>query len=222
MERWFPNRRSDPAGVNYPGEPVSEPIDRRNAAPGSTLPGSGGREQPAGVSPSLPLEERAGERRLVTIFDAAGRGDIPAGCRTNMSGVLAVNPKTAFQTTKYTKHTQHERVTTRTWLTHAVSTLLAPNLCCFVSFACLVVPTALSRVNDDLLSMNLKVGQCVSPARGSTGNPPTGRGRRDALPYFDASPVQGFQARIARSGSSLPVPLLQRRRGKRRQPLSGE
>src|ERR1035438_1056649 len=86
MERWFPNRRSDPAGVNYPGEPVSEPIDRRNAAPGSTLPGSGGREQPAGGSPSLPLEERAGERRLVTIFDAAGRGDIPAGWRAAGGG----------------------------------------------------------------------------------------------------------------------------------------
>ena len=55
--------------------------------------------------------------------------------------------------------------------------------------------------------MNLKVGQCVSPARVSAGNPPTGRGRRDALPYSDASPVQGLQARIARSGNSLPNPL---------------
>ena len=31
--------------------------------------------------------------------------------------------------------------------TRAVSTLLAPNLCCFVSFAYFVVPTALSRLN---------------------------------------------------------------------------
>ena len=33
------------------------------------------------------------------------------------------------------------------------------------------------------------------------------RGRRDALPYVEASPVQGVQARIARSGNSLPHPL---------------
>jgi len=37
--------------------------------------------------------------------------------------------------------------------------------------------------------MNLKVGQCVSPARGSTVNPPIRRGRRDALPYSEASPA---------------------------------
>jgi len=37
------------------------------------------------------LEERVGERRPVTIPDAAVRGDIPAGCRANISGVLAEN-----------------------------------------------------------------------------------------------------------------------------------
>jgi hypothetical protein len=37
------------------------------------------------------LEERAGERRLVIILDAAVRGDIPAACRTNTSGVLVEN-----------------------------------------------------------------------------------------------------------------------------------
>jgi hypothetical protein len=33
------------------------------------------------------LEERVGERRPFTILDAAVRGDLPAGCRTNISGV---------------------------------------------------------------------------------------------------------------------------------------
>jgi hypothetical protein len=37
------------------------------------------------------LEERAGERRPIIILEAAVRGDLPAGCRTNMSGVLAEN-----------------------------------------------------------------------------------------------------------------------------------
>jgi hypothetical protein len=37
------------------------------------------------------LEERVGERRPITLLDAAVRGDIPAGCRTNISGVLAEN-----------------------------------------------------------------------------------------------------------------------------------
>jgi hypothetical protein len=37
------------------------------------------------------LEERAGERRPLTILDAAVRGDIPAGCRTSLSGVLVEN-----------------------------------------------------------------------------------------------------------------------------------
>jgi len=31
------------------------------------------------------LEERAGERRLVTILDTAVRGDMPVGCRTHIS-----------------------------------------------------------------------------------------------------------------------------------------
>jgi hypothetical protein len=35
------------------------------------------------------LEERAGERRPFTILDAVIRGDIPAGCSTNISGVPA-------------------------------------------------------------------------------------------------------------------------------------
>jgi hypothetical protein len=35
------------------------------------------------------LEERAGERRPVTILDVAVRGDITAGCRATISGVLA-------------------------------------------------------------------------------------------------------------------------------------
>jgi hypothetical protein len=34
------------------------------------------------------LEERAGERRPIILLDAAARGDIPAGCRTNISGGL--------------------------------------------------------------------------------------------------------------------------------------
>jgi putative protease len=40
----------------------------------------------ASASPSPPLEERVGERRPVNILDAAVRGEIPAGCRTDMSG----------------------------------------------------------------------------------------------------------------------------------------
>jgi putative protease len=45
----------------------------------------------ASGSPSPPLEERVGERRPVTTLDAAVRGDIPAGCRTNISGGLLEN-----------------------------------------------------------------------------------------------------------------------------------
>ena len=52
------------------------------------LDASGGREQRASGSPSPPLEERAGERRPITLLDAAARGDMPAGCRTNISGGL--------------------------------------------------------------------------------------------------------------------------------------
>jgi hypothetical protein len=37
------------------------------------------------------LEERVGERRAATLLEAAVGGDIPAGCRTNTSGVLAEN-----------------------------------------------------------------------------------------------------------------------------------
>jgi len=37
------------------------------------------------------LEVWVGERRPVTILAAAVRGDIPAGCRTNLSGGLAEN-----------------------------------------------------------------------------------------------------------------------------------
>ena len=51
----------------------------------------GRREQRSSGSPSPPLEERAGERRPVTTLDAAVRGDIPAGCHTNISGMLAEN-----------------------------------------------------------------------------------------------------------------------------------
>jgi hypothetical protein len=42
-------------------------------------------------SPSPPLEERVGERRPFTILDAAARGNIPAGYRTSIPGVLAEN-----------------------------------------------------------------------------------------------------------------------------------
>ena len=61
------------------------------ATPGCILDASGGREQRARGSPSPPLEERVGERRPITIFDAVLHGDIPAGCRTNISGGLAEN-----------------------------------------------------------------------------------------------------------------------------------
>jgi hypothetical protein len=37
------------------------------------------------------LEERAGERRPITILDAAVRGGILTGCGTNTSGVLVEN-----------------------------------------------------------------------------------------------------------------------------------
>src|ERR1035437_7163373 len=57
----------------------------------STSHASDGREQRASGSPSPPLEERAGERRPVTILDVAVRGDMPAGCHTYISGVLAEN-----------------------------------------------------------------------------------------------------------------------------------
>src|ERR1035437_7721171 len=57
----------------------------------STSHASDGREQRASGSPSPPLEERAGERRPVTLLDAAVRGDVPAGYRTNISGALAEN-----------------------------------------------------------------------------------------------------------------------------------
>jgi|CZKM01.1.fsa_nt_gi epoxyqueuosine reductase QueG len=56
-----------------------------------TLHASDGGEQRASCSPSPPLEERIGERRPITLRDAAVRGDIPAGCRTNTSGGLAEN-----------------------------------------------------------------------------------------------------------------------------------
>src|ERR1035441_6629475 len=52
---------------------------------------SGGPEQLVIGSPSPPLEERVGERRSLTILDAAVCGDVPAGCRTHRSGVLAEN-----------------------------------------------------------------------------------------------------------------------------------
>ena len=52
------------------------------------------------------------------------------------------------------------------------------------------------------LPVNLNVGQRVSPARVSAGNP---LGRRDALPYVDASPVQGLRARFARPGNALSI-----------------
>jgi hypothetical protein len=37
------------------------------------------------------LEEKVGERRPFTMLDVTVPGDIPAGCRTNISGVLAEN-----------------------------------------------------------------------------------------------------------------------------------
>jgi hypothetical protein len=37
------------------------------------------------------LEERAGERRPPAVLDAAVRGEIPAGCCTEISGMLAEN-----------------------------------------------------------------------------------------------------------------------------------
>jgi len=48
------------------------------ADPACALPASGRREQRASGSPSHPLEERAGERRPITVLDAAVHGDIPA------------------------------------------------------------------------------------------------------------------------------------------------
>jgi hypothetical protein len=57
----------------------------------STLPASDGRERQAGGSTSPPLEERVGERRPVNLIDAAVRGDMPVGYRTNSSGALAEN-----------------------------------------------------------------------------------------------------------------------------------
>ena len=59
--------------------------------PVSTFYASDVREPRASGSPSPPLEERVGERRPVTNLDAAVRGDIPTGCRTNLSGVRAEN-----------------------------------------------------------------------------------------------------------------------------------
>lgn len=50
-----------------------------------------GNEQRASGSPSPPLEERAGERRPITLPDATVRGDLPAGRRTNISGGQAEN-----------------------------------------------------------------------------------------------------------------------------------
>ena len=50
---------------------------------------SGGREQRARGSPSPPLEEGVGERRPITLLDAAVCGEIPAGRHTHRSGVLA-------------------------------------------------------------------------------------------------------------------------------------
>src|ERR1035437_5503905 len=61
------------------------------ANPPSTSHASDGREHRASGSPSPPLEERAGERRPLTILDAAVCGDILAGCRPHISGVLAAN-----------------------------------------------------------------------------------------------------------------------------------
>src|ERR1019366_10255627 len=62
----------------------------RGSASGRSLHASGGREQRASsVSPSPPLQERAGERR--PILDAAVSGDVLAGCRTIISGALAEN-----------------------------------------------------------------------------------------------------------------------------------
>ncbi len=72
------------------------PAPARTTAQACTLHASGRREQRASGSPSPPLEERAGERRPVTILDAAARGDNPAGCRTNISGVLAENDDLLF------------------------------------------------------------------------------------------------------------------------------
>src|ERR1035437_2252128 len=57
------------------------------APPRCTLHASCRGEQRASSSPSPPLEERDGERR--PILDDVVRGDIPAGCCTNIFGVLA-------------------------------------------------------------------------------------------------------------------------------------
>jgi hypothetical protein len=51
--------------------------------------------------------------------------------------------------------------------------------------------------------VNLNVGQCVSPARFSAGNP---LGRRDALPYVDAL-RRGVQTYIAQQSISPQRPL---------------
>ena len=66
-------------------------VPRSCARPRCTLQASDGREQRASSSPSPPLEERAGERRPITLVDAVVRGDIPGGCRTDMPGGQAEN-----------------------------------------------------------------------------------------------------------------------------------
>ena len=58
--------------------------------PRCSLQASSGGVQRASA-PSPPLEERAGERRPLTILGAAVGGDISAGCRTDMSGGLGEN-----------------------------------------------------------------------------------------------------------------------------------
>ena len=59
------------------------------ARPRYPFQGSG--EPRASGSPSPPLVEWVGERRVVITLDSAARGKIPAGWRTKISGVRVEN-----------------------------------------------------------------------------------------------------------------------------------
>jgi anthranilate synthase component 1 len=65
------------------------------AGPGGPLPrslhASGGNGQRASGSPSLPLEERVGERRPITFFAAAVRSDVAAAYPSTIPAALAEN-----------------------------------------------------------------------------------------------------------------------------------
>ena len=91
-----------------------------------TLHTSGGREQRASGSPSPPLEERVGERRPITIRDAAVRGDIPVAApiylacwlRTTTSSPWPSPPKEERETVSRPVSTEM-RVRSRASWTHS-------------------------------------------------------------------------------------------------------